>query len=154
LDFPYWYAISQAEMESACRSNATSFDGGEGLFQSSGTTKEWVRQQMGEQFNYYNPSHAIKANAWYMKQLHKSNWDGALWLTYQAYNGGWKLLIKEKQRAVITDHDIMRIYCRRNIIRLQSGKLLDFCAVNYDYSKKVFSSGDQYKTFSDKMRFW
>jgi Transglycosylase SLT domain len=153
LDFPYWYAVGQAETESACRSSAVSFDGGEGLMQFMPDTERYCERYIGA-LNMLNPSHAIKANAWYMKQLHKENWDGALWLDMQAYNGGWSLLKKEQQRAGITNHDIMRIYCRRNIIRLRNGQLLDFCAVNYDYSTRVYLRGNQYRVSSDKMKFW
>lgn len=36
----------------------------------------------------------------------------------------------------------------------KSGKLLDFCVVNYDCSKKVFINGQAYKIFQDTMRYW
>jgi len=155
LNFPYCYNVGQAKQESACRANITSFDYGEGLYQFTGSTKNWVREQMGEDLNFYNPSHAIKAGAWYMSQLHKQNWDGALWLTYQAYNGGWKLLKAENIRAChCSDHDVMRQFCQRKTITLKSGNKLNFCDVNYDYSRKVYKYGQIYRTFEDKWRFW
>ena len=154
-DYPYHYGVAQAQQESNCRATVTSFDGGEGLFQFTGATKNWTRQQMGENLDFYNPHNAIKAGAWYMFRLHKQNWDGALWLDYQAFNGGWTLLKKEKIRAGITDHDLMFIACQRKVITLKSGSLLDFCVVNYSYSNQIYSKANKYRLMGDgKWRFW
>jgi hypothetical protein len=147
--------VGQAQEESRCRADVTSFDGGEGLFQFTGTTKSWTRKQMGEELNFYNPQDAIKAGAWYMYRLHKQNWDGALWLDYQAFNGGWTLLKKEKVRAGITDHDLMFIACQRKVITLKSGSLLDFCVVNYSYSEKIYKNANKYRLMGDgKWQYW
>jgi len=155
LDYPYHFAVGQAQQESCCRANVTSFDGGEGLFQFTGSTKNWTREQMGENLNFYNPSHAIKAGAWYMRKLHKQNWDGALWLDFQAFNGGWTLLKKERARAVLTNWTLMKQQCKRKIIVFKSGNILNFCDVNYDYSKRIYKYGQQYKLFdSGKWRYW
>jgi hypothetical protein len=154
-DYPYHYNVGQAQEESRCRADITSFDGGEGLFQFTGSTKSWTRQQMAENLDFYNPHHAIKAGAWYMSRLHKQNWDGALWLDYQAFNGGWTLLKKERDRAGVTNHELMSIVCKRKVITLKSGGLLDFCVVNYSYSEKIYRNSNKYRMMGDgKWQYW
>jgi len=153
LNFPYWYAVGQAQQESSCRSSVISFDGGQGLMQFMPATERYCESYIGN-LNMMNPAHAIKANAWYMKQLHGSNVDGALWLDYMFYNGGIRIVLREAQRAGIMDYDLMRYSCRRNKIRLASGQLLDLCDVAYQYPQRVFKYGLKYKTSYDRMVFW
>lgn len=153
LNFPYWYAVGQAQQESSCRSNVISFDGGQGLMQFMPATERYCEGYIGN-LNMMNPAHAIKANAWYMRQLHKSNRDGALWLDYMFYNGGIGICLKEAQRAGMIDYDLMRYACRRNKIKLKSGQILDLCDVAYQYPQQVFKYGLKYKTSYDRMVFW
>lgn len=153
INYPYHYGMGQLRQESSCRSNITSFDAGRGIAQFMPKTEKYCEQHIGE-FNPMNPYQAIRAQAWYMSQINKQNWNGALWLTYQAYNGGWSLLKKESQRAGITNHVMMRRSCRRNIIHLKNGQLLDLCTINYDYSRKVYSYGNEYRRFNFAWRYW
>jgi len=153
LKFPYWYAVGQAQQESSCRSNIASFDGGRGLMQFMPATERYCEQYLGP-LDMKNSFHAIKANAWYMKQIHKNNQDGALWLTYMFYNGGISICMKEAQRAGVIDFDLMRLYCKRKKIKLQSGQILDLCDVAYQYPQRVFRYGLKYKTLRDRMVFW
>jgi len=153
-DFPYQYGIGQIQQESNCRNNVTAFDAGQGIAQFMPKTEEYCEKVLGP-LNMYNPEQAIKAQAWYMRKIHKENWDGALWITYQIYNGGATNLRKEYKNAGVTNHDIMRTYCHRKVITLKYGSKLDFCEVNYDYSKKIFKYGNQYVTLTkNKWRYW
>ena len=153
LDFPYWYGMGQIRQESRCRADVTAFDGGQGLTQFMPATIKGAEKYLGP-LDMYNPSRVIKAQAWYMKQLHKSNWNGSLWLTYCFYNSGYETMHKEYTRAGVTDYNAMKAVCRRRIIILKSGEQLDLCRVGYDYPKQVFRYGEKYKISSDKLRFW
>lgn len=154
VNFPYHYAVAQLKQESGCRENIKAFDGGQGIAQFMPATEKYVESLMKEEINPMESKSAIKAQAFYMRHLHKQNWEGKLWLTYQAYNGGWTLLKKEYQRAEIADWDLMRLECKRKTIVLKCGDLLNFCDVNYDYSKKIYKYGQQYKIVEDGMKFW
>jgi hypothetical protein len=90
-----------------------------------------------------------------MAHLHKQNWNGSLWITYQGYNGGFSLLKKESQRAGVTDWAKMKRACKRKVLHLKWGDL-NLCEVNYDYSQKVYKYGQQYKleTETDTVPFW
>jgi hypothetical protein len=154
-DYPWWYGVGQLKQESACRSNVTAFDAGMGVAQFMPATAKEIKKLMGHpEWDAYNPEHATKMQAFFMKKLHKQNWDGALWLDYQGYNGGWGNLNSEHKRAGKTDWNAMRDQCRRKTITLKSGNKLDFCEVNYDYSMKVYKYGKVYRQGVDKMKFW
>ncbi len=156
LNYPYWYGIGQAKQESNCRTNVIAFDKGMGLTQFMPRTWKEVESKLGK-LDPYNPFNSIKAQAWYMSQLHKQNWDGVLWLTYQAYNGGWGNLKKENMRANdITSWLLMKRECQRRkiVINKSKGITLDLCEVNYDYSKKIYKFGMFYSRMPDKWKFW
>jgi len=154
VDFPYWYAIGQAQQESSCRADITAFDGGQGLFQFMPATAKEVEGKMREAVDPNIAADAIRMNAYYMRQLHNQNWTGWLWLTYQAYNGGWGNLKKEYQRAGVSDWALMKSQCQRKKVTLKSGQVLDFCEVNYDYSRKVRINGDYFRIGDDCISFW
>lgn len=156
LSYPWWYGVGQARQESACRANVTAFDAGMGLTQFMPRTWAGVEKDMGVKLDPYNPEHSIRAQAFYMRQLHhQNNFPGQpLWLTYQAYNGGWSLLRREYQRAGCMDHDLMWAKCQRKVLKLKSGRLLDLCEVNYDYSQKVHTYGNRYRISQDQWRYW
>lgn len=153
LNYPYWYGIGQLRQESNCRAGITAFDGGQGLAQFMPATEREAEKYIGP-LDLYNPEHAIRAQAWYMSRLHRQNSDGALWMTYQAYNGGWTNLKKEFQRAQAVDWYLMRECCKRKVIGLKNGKYLDLCEVNYDYSRKVHGYGQKYAISADRVRYW
>jgi hypothetical protein len=159
FNYPYHYAVGQAQQESNCRGDVTSFDGGEGLFQFTGSTKNWTREQMHESLNFYNPSNAIKAGAWYMSRIHKGNIDPQklLFLDYMSYNGGAGNVKKEYINAGCPPacYLNMKAVCKRKTITLKNGSPLSFCKVAYDYPLQVYKYGLQYKTFSyPDYRFW
>ena len=153
LRFPYWYGLGQARQESNCRSNVTAFDAGMGLTQFMPATWRGMEKHLGK-LDPYNPEHSIKAQAWYMSQLQKENWDGALWLTYCFYNSGSGTMRSEHKRAGITDYNAMKAVCKRKVLILKSGEKLDLCRVGYDYPKQIFKYGQRYKIYPDEWRYW
>ena len=154
LSFPYWYGVGQLEQESACRTNVTAFDAGQGVAQFMPKTSQYVQSLMGEKLDPYNPQHAIRMQAFYMHRIHRQeNWTDRLWIAYQVYNGGRSTLYKEYQRAELADWDLMKLSCQRKKIQMKWG-VLDLCEVNYDYSKKVEKHGNQYRRGADGVRYW
>lgn len=158
LQFPYHYAVGQAQQESNCRADVTAFDAGQGLFQFMPATEKYVESYLGK-LDIYNPSHAIRANAWYMRQLHKQNFDfnKPLFLTYMFYNGGIIIVKKEydKSGGFPACYKNMKEVCKRKKLVLKNSKLLDLCVVAYDYPFKIFTYGKLYETFSNNSwRYW
>ena len=156
LQYPYWYGLGQLKQESACRANITAFDGGQGIAQFMPATLKDVQTRIGEKLNPYNPQQAIRMQAFYMLSVHKGNKLSGkpLWATYQGYNGGWKWLYLENQRANSSNWSDMKLQCQRKTITLPKGGLLSFCTVNYDYSQRISKYGKQYQVGKDGMRFW
>jgi hypothetical protein len=153
--YPFHYAVGKIRQESNCRADITAFDGGMGLSQFMPKTERDVERQTGWDLNMYNPEHAIKAQAFYMSQLHRQNPDGRLWIDEMFYNSGAGTTKKEAARAGAWDYDRMKAICKRKILVLKSGKLLDLCDVGYDYPKKIYFYGQKYKEKSDgEWRYW
>lgn len=154
LNYPWWYALGQLRQESQCRSDLTAFDGGMGLAQFMPATAAEVSRRAGIPLDPYRPADAIRLQAIFIADLHRQNPVNRLWATYQAYNGGWTLLKREAVRAGRWDHDVMREACHRKVLPLKGGKVLDFCTVNYSYSRQVAKYGDPYREGPDRMPFW
>jgi hypothetical protein len=157
--YPWWFGVGQIKQESACRSGITAFDGGMGLSQFMPATAKQMSKELGVILNPYFPQDSIRMQAYYMSKVHKNNrLEGSpYWVSYQAYNGGWKLLYKEYERAKSNNHDLMKLQCKRNVLKLKNGKLLDLCDVNYDYSQNVYKYGILYKPISStdgRKQFW
>jgi hypothetical protein len=148
-EYPYWYNVAQLEAESSCRSDITASDGGEGLSQFMPVTREWVEKLMGQELDMYNPSHAIKAQAFYMDWIIDHEKWGVLWLSYQTYNGGATNLRRELKDAGIMDWELMKLSCLCLGKRAKAN-----CEINYRYSKRIFELADQYRTDDDNMRYW
>ena len=154
FQFPYWYGVAQLKTESACRTNVTAFDAGQGIAQFMPKTAQYVQSLMGEALNPYNPRQAIRMQAFYMNRIHrKENWTDRLWVTYQIYNGGAGTLKAESRRAGLTDWASMRLSCQRKKIPMKWG-VLDLCEVNYDYSVKIARFSLAYRRGPDGMRYW
>lgn len=154
FSFPYWYSVGQLKAESACRADAGSFDGGQGVAQFMPKTAQYIASLMGEALDPYNPKQAIRAQAFYMNRIHtKENWTEKLWIDFQIYNGGAGTLKAEYERAIVLDWDLMKTQCKRKKIQLKNS-VLDLCEVNYFYSKKVEQYGNQYRRGVDGMEYW
>lgn len=155
LAFPWWYGLGQLRQESGCRATVTAFDHGQGIAQFMPATAYEIRRLMrAGDLNPYNPEHAIRMQAFYMARLHRQNKAGGLWMTYQAYNGGWGPLRSEMHRAGSSDRGAMRQACQRRKVRLKAGRVLDLCDVNYDYSARIRRYGGAFRTGPDGMRYW
>ena len=153
IEFPYWYGVGQLKQESACRSNVTAFDAGQGIAQFMPKTAKYITALMGENLNPYNPKQGIRMQAFYMARIHhKENWTDMLWVTYQIYNGGGPALAGESRRAGMTDWNTMRSVCQRKKIQMKWG-ILDLCEVNYSYSKNIKRFGELYRRGADGMRY-
>jgi len=161
LNFPYWYGVGQARQESNCRASATAFDAGMGLTQFMPATWKMIEGHIGN-LNPYNPENSIRAQAWYMYQLHKGNWDKdkRLFLTYMFYNSGSGTVKKEYLRSINichckgADYELMKLVCKRKVLTLKSGRHLDLCNVGYDYPKQIYRYGQKYKVCTDIWRYW
>lgn len=154
LEFPYWYGVGQLRQESRCRTNLTAFDGGMGIAQFMPATARQVNAELGMRLDPYRPEDGIRMQAYYMARLHRQNPAGALWATYQAYNGGWGNLRSEAARAGSWNRYRMYEQCRRKVLQLKSGALLDLCEVNYDYAIRIYQFAAPYRLGADKMRYW
>lgn len=154
LMFPYHYGVGQLRAESNCRSTVTAFDGGMGPAQFMPATSTYIQGLMGEKLNPRDPEQAVRMQAFYMKRIHTvENWTNALFIDYQIYNGGKSTLYNEWKRAGMLDWDLMKMSCQRKKLQMKWG-VLDFCEVNYDYSKKVEKYGNAYRRGPDGMRYW
>lgn len=158
--YPYHFGIGQLQQESNCRATVTAFDAGQGVAQFMPQTEEYCEKFLGP-LNMYNPQQAIRAQAWYMRKIHKENWDGALWITYSFYNSGARTIKKEwlgTQCSLCHKtafYDEMKKVCKRNVLTLKSGKTLDLCIVGYTYPINIYTYGKQYKLLDDGIwNFW
>ena len=117
-------------------------------------TAQYIKSLIGEALDPYNPRQAIRMQAFYMHRIHtKENWTDRLWVSYQIYNGGRGTLYNEFKRAGLADWDLMKLSCQRKKTQMKWG-VLDLCAVNYDYSKKVEKYGNQYRKGKDGYFYW
>lgn len=152
--FPWWYGLGQLRQESGCRADARAFDHGMGIAQFMPATAREIARLMAERIDPFNPEQAIRMQAFYMARLHRKSRSGLLCWTYQAYNGGWKTLFQENDRAGGTwSWTAMKAQCRRKKIQMRWG-ILDLCEVNYDYPVRIYRYGKHYRTGPDGMRYW
>lgn len=154
LNFPYWYGVSQLEVESNCREVITAFDGGQGIAQFMPATTKYVCGLLGESLDPLNHDDAIRLQAFYMHRLHGQNPTGNLWLSYGFYNSGVGTMQKEAKKAGQWDYELMSKACSRNKILLKNGQVLDLCKVGYDYPKRIFTLGQKYRLGKDGIKFW
>jgi len=135
--------LAQIETESACKEGLTSFDGGKGLSQTTGSTIEWLQEQFKElqelsvEPDPYNPAWSIRSLVVYDNWLSKRTRCKGDYYTFRAYNGGVGLLNKECARAGTCSIALVEKQCRRNVVHLKSGKLLDLCVVNERYPNTI-----------------
>jgi hypothetical protein len=154
IGYPWWYSLGQLKQESRCRTSVTAFDGGMGLAQFMPATAAVLSRQVGLPLDPYNPHDATLMQAAFLFQLRKQTLIRPLWPTYQAYNGGWKWLKLEAQRAGSWNRADMRKECRRKVLTLKSGAKLNLCDVNYDYPHRVSRYGDPFRSGADAWPFW
>lgn len=161
LDYPYWYGVGQLKQESRCR-DVISRDGvgSQGVAQI--TYRIWKKYLLKHSVDdLMSINNQLTAQALIMKNCKKQAYSSHLWVAYQVYNGG-ALVNKEITRARVElgireiSHEMARLYCKRRTITFLNGTQINACDINYDYSKKVFKYGNNYKFIDNdsKYIFW
>ena len=161
LDFPYWYSVAQAEVESACRHRVKSLDGIGSVGFAQITWRWWKRrlQEAGIPEIASINNHA-KAQAYILFTEWRHCWCRRLFEMYQRYNGGpW--VTKELKRAKSCSWKAGYRACRRRKICVWRTKYgckqwRSACDINYEYSKKIFFKAQKYRagTDSNSFPFW
>lgn len=157
---PAHYFMGQIEQESRCYEGITAFDGGMGLGQFMPATADWMQareaalKEFGIDPQPYNPRWAIRALILYDRWLRNSSiirqceavQDWVAWyFVFRAYNGGLSNLNKEIVSAGLCDPPVVEAYCKRKVIRLKNGSLLDLCKVNIEYPFLIFEKAVKYR---------
>jgi len=151
LNAPWHLFLGQIEQESGCRPGVTAFDGGAGLGQFMPKTAEWIhdREEALREISVtpspYDVRWSIRALILYDRYLYGvvlcEDWSYA----FRAYNGGQGILNREIRRAGSCDRKTVESQCRRKVIRLRNGSLLDLCRVNIDYPRQIERRGERYR---------
>lgn len=135
-DFPYWYLLGQDYQESNCRF-ITSTDGVGSESPAQITWRLWKHYLRPYGIhNVRSINNFTKAQVLIMRKLIKHSNHKELWVSFQAYNGGW-LVKKEIKRAGTTVQGIVKMYCRRRIIHFNNGSTKSACDINYEYPHKI-----------------
>lgn len=143
--------MGQIEQESRCDQGVTAFDGGMGLGQFMPATADWMQsrepalKEISESAAPYDPKWAIRALILYDDYLYGIVACKGWYFSFRAYNGGAGALNKEIRRAASCEYLLVEKQCRRKVIRLKSGKLLDMCTVNVGYPSEIDRKGEKYK---------
>jgi len=151
LDAPYWLFLGQMEQESGCRPGVTAFDGGKGLGQFMPATAEWIHdreealREISVRPSPYDARWSIRALILYDKYLYGIVSCNGWCYAFRAYNGGQGLINREIRRAGSCDQAAIERQCRRRVIRLKNGSLLDLCRVNIDYPRQIEKRGEKYR---------
>lgn len=155
IDFPYHDSVAQLQKESLCKNNILSSDGigSEGPAQI--TFRVWHNALQKEGIPEIKTiSNHLKAQAFINRQAYDQAVCKQLWVMYQTYNGG-PLVNKEIRRAGSCDWQKAYAVCQRKVIVFNNGQRRNACDINYEYSRKIYDIGQQYKTFeSGTFPFW
>jgi hypothetical protein len=149
LEAPVHYFLGQIEQESRCNEGATAFDGGMGLGQFMPETAKELHERYKVlqefPFNPYDPRWNIRALILYDRECYNSVVCKGWYFAFRAYNGGASLLNREIARAGSCDVSKVEEQCKRKVIRLKNGSLLDLCVVNIEYPYRIFEKSEKYK---------
>jgi soluble lytic murein transglycosylase-like protein len=166
--WPWYCNLAQLSQESNCRANITAFDGGQGMAQFMPATEKGMERKYHTSFNPYDPKDAMRMQSLFLYELHQGNKfpNKPVWLTFQAYNGGYVLLQKEYLRSIQhvdaklnqcttkPDWEKMKPQCRRKKIPMKGGRILDLCDVNYNYSIQIYRGGKKYYNGPNAILYW
>jgi len=150
-DAPTHYFMGQIEQESQCKEGITAFDGGMGLGQFMPDTADWIQareaalKEFGIDPQPYNPRWAIRALILYDRWLYKEVACEGWYYAFRAYNGGLGNMNKEIRLAHSCDKITVERHCKRRLIKLKSGSLLDLCKVNIEYPYLIFIKAEKYR---------
>lgn len=171
LDFPWWYQVGTAMVETSCRGDLVSFDGGIGLFQltpSTGITSEISKYI---DVDPYNTQSNIRAQAYYFNRIIKVHFmqksmtfkskykinpkefvdicGSNLADAYRFYNGGyWFFYEATRGPALACSNNEIAEFCVRSGTYVGK-QYISFCQVNYSYPTKVWKYSKPYKGGSD-----
>lgn len=143
--------MGQIEQESRCNEKVTAFDGGMGLGQFMPSTANWIHEneealrELSIKPNPYDPRWNIRALILYDLRLYKTSICPGWYFAFRSYNGGQGNLNKEIRRAGTCNIMAVEKQCKRKVIRLKSGSLLDFCTVNIEYPYLIYRKSEKYK---------
>jgi len=150
IDAPWHLFLGQIELESRCNEIITAFDGGMGLGQFMPDTAEWIHerekalQEISMEPLPYDPRWSIRALILYDRWLYLAVKCHDWYFAFRGYNGGATMINREIERAGSCEHILVEKECKRKVIKLKTGKLLDMCKVNIAYPRLVYQKGDRY----------
>jgi soluble lytic murein transglycosylase-like protein len=149
MNAPAHLFLGQIEQESRCNERATAFDGGMGLGQFMPETAKELHERYKVlqefPFNPYDPRWNVRALIIYDRECYNSVVCKDWYFAFRAYNGGASLLNREIVRAGSCDLEKVEAQCKRKVIRLKNGSLLDLCVVNIEYPYRIFEKSEKYK---------
>jgi hypothetical protein len=151
LDAPHHLFMGQIEQESRCNEGITAFDGGMGLGQFMPATAEWMHERetalkaISVEAMPYSPAWSIRALILYDRYLYGIVSCKGWYYAFRAYNGGAGALNKEIRRAGTCEETLVEQNCRRRIIKMKNGSLLDLGRVNIDYPHQIMRKGEKYR---------
>jgi hypothetical protein len=93
----------------------------------------------------YSPAWSIRALVLYDKWLYDSAHCPGWYFAFRGYNGGIGLLNKDISKAGNCGIIAIEKACKRRVIKLKSGALLDMCQVNVTYPYKIAKAGEKYE---------
>ena len=157
-NFPYWYNIALAEVETKCRwRKSLDGHGSVGYFQ---LTPKFLDRFLRPYFPKYTEPHLdhFYAFAFYLRSLYDTTPIKRLWIVYQRYNGG-NLVLRECQKANSYAWEQCKAQCKRGNVcvwRSIDGckQYRSACEINYSYSVKIYKSGVKYKKGEDRYEYW
>jgi len=151
MSAPVHFFMGQIEQESSCDESATAFDGGMGLGQFMPQTAKQMHTKYKElqefDFNPYDPRWNIRAMILYDKELYDNLPCVGWYFAFRAYNGGLGSLKKEIASAHSCNKTEVEKCCKRKIIKLKNGSLLDMCRVNIEYPKLILKRSKKYEPY-------
>ena len=151
MDAPYWNFAGQGEQESHCQEGITAFDGGQGWGQfMPATAKEMQEREadlhkLGAEPMPYDPHWSIRALILYDRYLYGQSDCTGWYFAFRAYNGGSSGINREIAAAGSCVEVAVEKQCRRRVLRLKNGALLDLCKVNIEYPHLIFQRAEHYK---------
>jgi soluble lytic murein transglycosylase-like protein len=150
MDAPAHLFMGQIEQESRCDEGITAFDGGMGLGQFMPDTAEWIQEkekalkEISVEPSPYDPRWSIRALILYDRWLYGVVICKGWYFAFRGYNGGAGRLNKEIKAADSCEIYLVERACKRKVIKLKSGKSLDMCKVNIEYSPLIYQKAEKY----------
>jgi len=155
VNYPYWFSIAQAHVESGC-SFVVSMDGHGSIGFAQITPKFWdLELKRIGLLNYAtNPIEHAKAQAYILYTLNKSAYCSSLWNTYQGYNRNIKKVNREAKvgecKWAKAKNVCFKGANKRICVWRKGNSCVQFrteCDINYSYGKKIGFYGEEYRKY-------